>query len=166
MDLGDIADFKPPKIEPTDTDALDAKPLARPSCGNSAATLKLETRPMTCTRCSAVFTKRAEWIEHVRKHPAKTPGKTFTCPYDGCEFATTMDYNLKGHIRAAHTNEKPFKCDACDAAFARKSDFNRHVQRMHEKKTYDCPECDHVAKNVEKLKQHVKEEHGKVVTTE
>ena len=51
--------------------------------------------------------------------------------------------NLNVHIVAVHEGIKPFKCDTCDANFARKDKLIAHIAAIHEgKKPYKCGNCD------------------------
>ena len=36
--------------------------------------------------------------------------------------------NLKGHTESVHKGKKPFKCNICDAAFARKQNLKGHIE--------------------------------------
>ena len=48
------------------------------------------------------------------------------------------------HIAAVHEGKKPFKCETCDATFARKNDFTRkdNLNTVHEEmKPFKCHLC-------------------------
>jgi hypothetical protein len=43
---------------------------------------------------------------------------------------------MKEHVKIVHENWKPFKCDVCDYASARKGELKRHVVSAHEEKKH------------------------------
>ena len=54
------------------------------------------------------------------------------CPH--CDYSTTGPKNgLIAHIHAKHTKDedKPFQCKICQKGFAQKSNYHKHLQRVH-----------------------------------
>ena len=65
---------------------------------------------------------------------------------------------LKTHLDTVHRkNEKPLKCDNCDAMFVRKNEKDLHNRRVHEKeRNFSCQICpDKSFFNRQGLKSHV-----------
>ena len=58
----------------------------------------------------------------------------FKCPCDSCLYTTHHLSNIKYHIRARHTDERPFSCDHCGKKFIR-SDVCRKHMLTHEVET-------------------------------
>ena len=64
--------------------------------------------------------------------------------------------NLNNHIASVHENKKPFKCNICDANFARKPYLKGHIASVHEgKKPYKCNICDTSFTRKENLNRHI-----------
>ncbi|XP_077982409.1 zinc finger protein ZFAT-like [Glandiceps talaboti] len=74
-----------------------------------------------------------------------------------CErkFKTKRDHDIHMYL---HTNEKPFKCDLCDYATARKPYIRAHV-RKH-KIIYKCCYCDDKHLSSVKLSTHLQQTHS------
>ena len=88
---------------------------------------------------------------------------------------------LRKHIRQVHSNERPFVCHCCGAAFKSVSALNLHKQthreechvcdvcgfqtrlwrvfvvhrKVHEDKQLSCPECNYMARRREDLRKHI-----------
>ena len=57
-------------------------------------------------------------------------------------------------------SEKPYECNNCSAAFARKSCLNRHVTTVHEgKKPFECNNCDASFTRKTSLSAHIASVH-------
>lgn len=86
---------------------------------------------VSCFLCRSE--SQAEYLFHETLHkynftntsklPCSICGKTFRKP------------SLRCHLRQ-HTNERNFKCELCSATFARRSNLNYHVSKVHTKKVY------------------------------
>ena len=66
------------------------------------------------------------------------------------------------HIAAVHEGKKPFKCETCDATFARKNKFTRkdnlntHIATVHEEmKPFKCDLCNTKFTSKHSLNGHI-----------
>lgn len=74
----------------------------------------------------------------VHKH-AKEPTRVFCAQ---CSYGAAFPSDIRKHVRAVHTKERPFVCPYADCfkAFADKSNFRTHVRSAHtEGYKLDCP---------------------------
>lgn len=68
--------------------------------------------------------------------------KQHTCGYEGCTRAFKTSTELKVHIRAKHTFERPHSCDRCPKTSA-SGDLCKHQHAVHDhKKPFACDKCD------------------------
>lgn len=74
---------------------------------------------------------QAEYLFHEILHKYD-PSKTTKLPCSICGKIFRKP-SLRCHLRQ-HTNERNFKCDICAATFARRSNLNYHVSKVHTKK--------------------------------
>jgi len=79
------------------------------------------------------------------------------CPWEKCEYETNNTGHLDDHIRHMHTQEKPFKCTQCDAAFFQGSHLKRHVHIHTGEKPYKCTRegCTAAFNQTGHLKSHI-----------
>jgi len=72
----------------------------------------------------------------------------FECPYSDCLYIANQRSNLKSHIRARHTGERPYSCEYCEMKFVRSDSCKQHMKNMHTgdthtgKKLFSCQFCD------------------------
>jgi len=55
--------------------------------------------------------------------------RKYVCHWEGCHKSYTKPVRLEEHLRS-HTNERPFSCPSCPAAYRRETHLNAHM-RMH-----------------------------------
>ncbi|PLW05323.1 hypothetical protein PCANC_03783 [Puccinia coronata f. sp. avenae] len=55
--------------------------------------------------------------------------RKYRCHWGGCQKSYTKPVRLEEHLRS-HTNERPFSCPSCPAAYRRETHLNAHT-RMH-----------------------------------
>jgi len=72
-----------------------------------------------------------------------TGAKPYKCNFEGCGKAFTTLGHLKDHSRG-HTNERPYKCDVCQACFMRSTTMKTHRKKHNVNQNhFKCPvpEC-------------------------
>ena len=63
------------------------------------------------------------------------------------------------HINT-HEGVKPFQCDACDKAYANRSNLDQHIKSVHiAEKKYRCDQCVMGFTTKQYLKRHIKTVH-------
>ena len=67
----------------------------------------------------------------LQNQPIKIASKTYACPF--CPKIMEHKANMERHIMT-HSNQRPFVCTFCGAAFKRKSSWQDHTLRIHEDK--------------------------------
>ena len=60
------------------------------------------------------------------------------CDQCGKEF--TRSYDLRRHVRRAHTGEQPHVCSSCITGFATVDKLRRH-EKVHQEKAFECQRC-------------------------
>ncbi|XP_055585748.1 zinc finger protein 708-like [Uranotaenia lowii] len=100
---------------------------------------QIHTDRFACEQCGEKHVSGQRLKAHVERHHlkqgqqflcAECPGKTFSC-----------SESLRVHL-VEHVKEKPFVCEHCQKAFARKSKLECHIKAVHLGiKSYQCPGC-------------------------
>ncbi|CAD7087641.1 unnamed protein product [Hermetia illucens] len=113
------------------------------------------TQEYQCAECFKYFASERLLRQHVVVHVNR-----LKCTM--CNMTCNNLYSLSKHIRYRHLNERPFGCTFCDRGFVCKADLSKHIERIHEKKVYECAEagCDFSCKALFLLKRHDAEVHG------
>ncbi|KAK2808611.1 hypothetical protein FQN50_004474 [Emmonsiellopsis sp. PD_5] len=95
----------------------------------------------------------------VRRQPKRrtsSAAKKYSCVQCGMQF--TRNSNCKSHMKIHDPNRKfPHKCTAgqCTKKFTRKTDLDRHVNSVHEKrKVFPCNQCDASFSRTDTLRRH------------
>ena len=79
-----------------------------------------------------------------------------SCSYMGCDRTT-----IKKHIRSIHTQETPYTCKICGAAFKIQSNMARHMRTHSKVKPYKCKECGSSYADKKNMDAHVFKTHLK-----
>lgn len=82
--------------------------------------------------------------------------KKYFCSYNNCDKGFTRPSLLTHHQQTVHQGLRPFKCNQCDKAFARKNHLDRHLaSHMEDKdKPFHCSVCSKGCITQQQLKRH------------
>ena len=82
--------------------------------------------------------------------------KTYFCDYQDCNKAFTRPSLLTQHQATVHQGMKPFECNQCERAFARRSHLERHLlsHLSNEEKPYHCSVCGKGVITMQQLRRH------------
>ena len=107
--------------------------------------------PYRCVQCDVCFAKNSQLRKHLKK--SHHVNKKFKCTLPGCTFDTNLWTDFKVHNLSYHTNEKAFKCFACDADFANLNDYFLHIESGMET-LICCSQCTMKAKMRHTILRH------------
>ena len=147
-------------------------PSAESLKGHILIHIELEDKPFVCGRCGKNFRFRVQLNHHnARLHKTKRKKKCHRCSV--CDSLLGNATSLKRHMRV-HSGEKPFSCDLCKQAFARKATLSNHYAAIHLRKQglaskhnapihpreqgqkgFACPYCARLLANLESLNGHI-----------
>ncbi len=120
---------------------------------------KHDDRPKTfvCDKCNRAFCSRRGLRRHIVRAHAEEYVKSLQCKYCGKIFKKQNDCEEHENV---HTGAKPFMCEQCGLAFARKSALKQHIQKMHTDisslPAKPCPICGKVFLYVKQFNRHVR----------
>ena len=84
-------------------------------------------------------------------------------PCGYCEFSSKKKSNVNRHIKTVHEKRRDYKCSMCDYAAGARKDLSKHTKLVHEKiKDIKCEECDYKCSLVQHLTIHVKLVHKRI----
>lgn len=110
-----------------------------------------------CPICKGVYL-RSSLDVHIRNHSGQRP---YTCLICSKDFTTKWNLKLHKWTHAARTS-KPFRCDQCNGAFIRETDYVAHMNSHKSVRPYTCNYCGAQFIRKYNCQRHVKEhEKGK-----
>jgi len=129
--------------------------FSRPSRLNNHMRIHTGDRPFVCDHCQKSYTRNAHLKRHIEtNHSAKSENKevpAFTC--STCHKSFSLNQNLQRHIKRTHT--ATYKCDQCDAVFAKNSLLKKHsAQHGSSNKLLSCSQCNRRFLSKSKLRKH------------
>jgi len=121
-----------------------------------------DTRTIMCPTCQKTV---KSWY-YEKYHKKTCGGKSVVYQCDICDKSGFVNSaTLQNHVRAAHSDEKPFACEHCDMAFARSESLSKHRASNHgvnfkgevvARKLFSCDYCGKLLTSKTKLVSHVK----------
>jgi KRAB domain-containing zinc finger protein len=126
---------------------------------------------VSCSTCGKQFKRLYyEQLHRANCGQTKSDGPSSTTSLD-CHVCGrpgfSTKYKLRDHVRAKHTDERPFQCEYCDRRFATQSILYMHRAQTHKKlphgrskpdvktDTFSCHLCGKELSNAHKLRDHV-----------
>ncbi|XP_044738041.1 zinc finger protein 501-like [Chrysoperla carnea] len=106
-----------------------------------------EIKSYECETCNEKFENQKNYEKHLKKHK-----QLYICPICGEQFSSK--YPLKQHS-LKHSNEKPYKCEKCNAQFKHPKNYKSHLKKHEE--SYICSICGNQFSSKKHLEQHSQE---------
>ena len=82
-------------------------------------------------------------------HFARNEDGKFTCPFDACRYTSQKQFTIERHIRARHTDERPYSCEYCEMKFTRPDSCRKHMLKHAESNGVICKFCHRRYKSTE-----------------
>lgn len=115
-------------------------------------------KSQVCHLCGKYYNTESGFRHHLIMHN----DPTYSCHLCGNVFYEAQ--NLKKHLAALHSDDRPFQCHLCGNSYKRKDVLQEHIKRVHEgikrvytqpmkkkyrlrqanKSRFKCPHCDKV----------------------
>ncbi len=118
---------------------------------------------VTCVNCKKTLKKWYYLQVHKRTCTSSIVYRCNICSQDFVNGTT-----LQNHLRAKHSEDKPFQCEYCPAKYATAMSLSGHRSRVHHvskngqhvpKKMYPCSQCGRLLTSKTKVVQHMKTVH-------
>ena len=107
-----------------------------------------------CHFCNNGFCNVKNLKVHIQKYHQVI--LNFNC--EKCEFITTMDEDLKKHVKEKHSDKK-LDCSECNLEFESENELKSHIAEQHKHSAYTCHKCNFTTMKEEVLKEHGNAEH-------
>lgn len=112
-----------------------------------------------CTECDAEFVNESKLKVHVKQvHLGEKPVQKIEA-MPQCEICGKKSWKLKIHM-TLHSNERPFKCTLCDAAFKTINAHKKHMYSHSKTRPYNCLKCETGYYRIKYLQKHYQRDHG------
>jgi KRAB domain-containing zinc finger protein len=111
--------------------------------------LECEDDNNQCSVCDKAFDTRRKLARHKRHHTYIEK----TCICDICGHTSVNESQMRIH-KARHSNERPFKCQSCPAAFKLDHMLKSH-QIIHKEKEFECDICGKKFRNYHSIRLHM-----------
>lgn len=117
---------------------------------------KKELDALSCFECDKCFSCKRALIRHNRTVHALVKHQ-FQC--DACGKCFTSKETLYHHKRGIHGENKPYKCDQCDASFNFNHSLRLHRLKHSGQRPHKCTQCDKSYLTSNHLKMHMEGVH-------
>ena len=82
-----------------------------------------------CKKCDGEFDSTESLNHHNKTCRKSSPHNT----YNHCENSSSVNEDLKGHIKSVHEVSGVFKCQPCNKAFSDQVNLISHMENEHDK---------------------------------
>ncbi|KAH8414119.1 hypothetical protein KR222_007748 [Zaprionus bogoriensis] len=106
-------------------------------------------RPFACDACPKAFKTNGALVTHQKRHLRLME---FKCEFCGKDFVESS--NLRRHIAALHTNERPHTCTVCQRSFSRVYLLELHKRTHTGERPYACSHCSSRFAQLSVLRSH------------
>ena len=112
---------------------------------------------LKCTHCPKVFYSEASRKTHVQNNHLNV--KRARCSFTECQWEDKDFGKLKVHLFDAHGVGEEARCKICQRKLDNWRSYVRHQTTCGRQKDKRCPICPKTYKDLEKLTEHMKEQH-------
>ena len=114
-----------------------------------------------CNVCGKKFKTSNKLKNHMLLHEPPT----LPCPF--CDKLFETDHKVKKHIKSTHVedDQKLYQCSYCQKGFSHFPSFESHMNSHKNIRPYQCHLCDNAYQNHFNLQQHVKKNHGVLISS-
>lgn len=113
--------------------------------------IHLDKRPFTCTPCNFSFKRRWQLRKHNETVHKKEKSKKFLCKI--CSWVGKSKEKLEAHKRLCVTNV--FQCDICKKMYGAKSSLEYHMTAHSSERPFPCDLCDARFKHKRNVLKHI-----------
>ena len=114
-----------------------------------------------CNVCGKKFKTNNKLKNHMLLHEPPT----LPCPF--CDKLFETDHKVKKHIKSTHVedDQKLYQCTFCQKGFSHFPSYESHMNSHKNLRPYQCHLCDNAYQNHFNLQQHVKKNHGVLISS-